>query len=56
MLAATDLSFASPGGRLLSFDCYYNSGYLGNENLGLGWQMTATTCSSNTPRSFIIMA
>ena len=40
VLAATDLSFASPGGRLLSFDRYYNSGYLGNENLGLGWQTT----------------
>ena len=37
-LAATDLSFASPGGEQLSFARYYDSAYLGNQNLGLGWQ------------------
>jgi uncharacterized repeat protein (TIGR01451 family) len=37
-LAATDLSFASPGGEQLTFARYYDSAYLGNQNLGLGWQ------------------
>lgn len=37
-LAASDLSFASPGDVSLSFDRYYDSGYIGNTTLGLGWQ------------------
>ncbi|MGL6077104.1 MAG: RHS repeat-associated core domain-containing protein [Fimbriiglobus sp.] len=39
-LSAADLSFASPGGRTLTFDRYYDSGFLGNKNLGTGWQAT----------------
>ena len=37
-LGASDLSFASPGGRQLTFDRYYNSGFVGDDVLGLGWQ------------------
>src|SRR5205823_4878056 len=39
-LGSSDLSFASPGGRQLRFERYYDSAYLGDKSAGLGWQPT----------------
>jgi len=38
-LAETDLSFASPGALPLEFTRYYQSGYVGNSDLGPGWRV-----------------
>lgn len=37
-LTATDLSFPSAGGRQLSFNRFYNSGYLVDDHIGRGWR------------------
>jgi RHS repeat-associated protein len=39
-LSATDISFASPGDDSLEFTRFYNSGFLGGQVLGIGWQPT----------------
>jgi len=38
-LTETDLSFASPGALPLAFTRYYQSGYVGNSDLGPGWRV-----------------
>ncbi len=48
-LGSTDLSFASPGGQQLTFERYYDSAYLGNKNLGPGWQPTRSDLQFQLP-------